>query len=215
MAAATASGIVKVVPVVVRPELEPACQGPRGQTGPGPIRSLLPLREKVRACPELVEGLRRSSPDPWQVLPPYIDAGRDVQSDEADGDAGGEDDVSSDRVVVEVELGVRRDVARHFDGPTHDHDLVDPLGQPWLTPNGPRDVGQRAQRDEGQLAAILPRRFYQVICRSLGLRTERGGWQARGNAAGPVEVVAVMEPARRRPRRPPVDRDFGPPQVGQ
>ena len=72
--------------------------------------------------------------------------------DERDGDARLEDGVRGPGVLVDVELGVGRDVARDADGPAHEDDLRDRFRDVGALVQRGGYVGQRADCDEGEFA---------------------------------------------------------------
>ena len=92
-----------------------------------------------------------------------VDVVAHVEADERHGNARAEDDVGRLRVVEDVELRMRRDVARHLDRAAHDHDVFDPACHSRLLVDGSGDVRQRAQRDYRQLAAKGGRQADQIV----------------------------------------------------
>ena len=76
-----------------------------------------------------------------------------VQSDPPGLHPGVEHDLRRFRIAPDVELtGHPRCVGAAQEHPAHDHQLLERGGEPGLQPHGQRDVGQRTDRDQGQLA---------------------------------------------------------------
>ena len=82
-------------------------------------------------------------------------AGR-VERDEVEREPGGEDPVRRLGIHVHVELGGRRDVARHVHGAAHRHDAADELHRRRVRLERERQVRHGPERDDRQEALLPP-----------------------------------------------------------
>jgi hypothetical protein len=79
----------------------------------------------------------------------------DVEAHEHGPYAGLEHDLRRLRVHEEVELGRRGDIARHFEGATHDDDCLELIGQERVGDECRREVRQWTDCDDRK--AVLTR----------------------------------------------------------
>ena len=104
-------------------------------------------------------------------------AERDAQADHIDGNAALKNELRGGRVVARVRLDIGRDVAA-ADAAAHHHDLFDPVRQVRVLLQGQRDIRQRRDRHEDELALrglcdlieLVPRG--QIVRRPVGLRQD-------------------------------------------
>ena len=100
-----------------------------------------------------------------------------LKTDHINGNAALKDELRGGRVVARVRLDIGRDVAA-ADAAAHHHDLFDPVRQVRMLLQGQRDIRQRRDRHEDELALrglcdlieLVPRR--QGIRRPAGLRQD-------------------------------------------
>ena len=107
---------------------------------------------------QLVREVRSRAAERGERVEPFV-AGPclfgDVEPDEGEvRKARVEHQIGGLRVVEEVRVGVRGDVPRHGDRAAHDHDGAEQVRQVRFEQDREGDVGQRAQREEGQLAGL-------------------------------------------------------------
>ena len=116
-----------------------------------------------------------------------------VQPYQGYGDAGVEDDVGGAGVVVDVEFGVGGDVSADLDRASHDKDLADPAHGVGVSADGEGEVGERAERDDGEVAVRVSHRLGYVLFGGQRVGRGFGVGKRDGHAAGAVVVLAKLE----------------------
>ena len=96
-----------------------------------------------------------------------------------------EHDARGFRIVPDVELRRRRDVARFAKRPAHQDEALQPARQLGIAQQRGRDIGERPGRDQDQLARVLPRR-----------REDRVDRVSRGGVLGRLGQHGVAKPGR-------------------